>query len=62
MTDFSLIVNLIEAVGFPIFACCFMFYNNNKLIKELSKLNSILEILNDRINRLEDKKGSEKNQ
>lgn len=40
----------ISSVGFPIFACCYMFYLNNKLTEKISELNATLEAIKDRIN------------
>lgn len=36
-------VNIIGTVGFPIFACCVMFWQNNKLQETLKDLTVTLE-------------------
>lgn len=41
--DFNEITQLIGAFGFPIFACCVMFYQNNKLQETLKDLAVTLE-------------------
>ena len=47
------ITQLISSVGFPISACCVMFYQNNKLQDTLNEISKTMVIMNDRINGLE---------
>lgn len=47
------ITQLISSVGFPISACCVMFYQNNKLQSTLNEISKTMVVMNDRINDLE---------
>lgn len=44
----------VQSVGFPIAACCVMFYQNSKMQKILSDLSIALNTLNNRIEEIED--------
>lgn len=49
------IVTAISSVGFPIVACCVMFWQNNKLQSTLSDISATMQVMSDRINDLENK-------
>lgn len=51
--DITTISQLIGSVGFPIAACCVMFYQNNKLQQTLSDLSKTLSTMNERISDIE---------
>ena len=40
--DFNTIISAVSAVGFPIVACCVLFYQNNKLSETINQLNVTL--------------------
>lgn len=44
---------IISTVGFPIFACCVMFFQNSKMQETLSNLNVTMQSLVDRIESIE---------
>ena len=46
--DYTEILNAISTVGFPIACCCYMVFNNNKTLQELSKaVNSLHTLINE---------------
>lgn len=47
------IITIISTVGFPIFACCVMFYQNNSLQKTLSDIQLTMQKMADSIDDLE---------
>lgn len=47
------ITQLIGSVGFPIAACCVMFFQQNKLQETLTHLTATLQTMSDRINDIE---------
>ena len=51
--DITTISQLIGSVGFPIAACCVMFYQNTKLQETLSDLSKTLSTMNERISDIE---------
>lgn len=52
--DITQITQLITTVGFPIACCVVMFYQNGKLQETLTTMSSSLELMNERISKLED--------
>ncbi len=52
--DIEILTNLIGSVGFPIAACCVMFYQNSKLQETLSELTKTLVLMSERIENIED--------
>lgn len=48
------IVTLIQGVGFPIAACVFLFLEYKKLTQTLSDLTSTLQVMNSRLDCIED--------
>lgn len=58
--ELDILTNLIGSVGFPIAACCVMFYQNSKLQSTLSELTKTLVLMSERIENLEDKIEGEK--
>lgn len=58
--DASTLTSLISSVGFPIAACCVMFYQNSELQKTLTELTKTLATMNDRISNIEDEIGGVK--
>lgn len=52
--DATVISQLIGSVGFPIFACIVMFYQNNKLQDTLNRLTETLSTMNERISDIEE--------
>ena len=56
----DLIVELINSVGFPIFACVYLAKNNEKLGESITELSVTLKAIDTRLHRLEmeDKKGT----
>ena len=53
--DVSSITQLISNVGFPIAACCVMFYQNSKLQDTLSNISATMQVLTNKITDLERK-------
>ena len=51
--DMQAIVSLISSVGFPIFACLYLFKLFQDLQKTLSEINVTLQVMNERIGDLE---------
>lgn len=51
--DVTVISQLIGSVGFPIAACCVMFYQNSKLQQTLADLTKTLATMNDRLSDVE---------
>ena len=51
--DANTLTQLISNVGFPIAACCIMFYQNGQLQKTLQELSNTLQIMNERVNDME---------
>lgn len=51
--DITTFSQLIGSVGFPIAACCVMFFQNNKLQQTLSELSKTLSSMNERISDIE---------
>ena len=51
--DINTISQLIGSVGFPIAACCVMFFQNSKLQQTLSDLSKTLSSMNERISDIE---------
>jgi hypothetical protein len=57
--DFGTIQTFISVVGFPIFACCMMFVQNNKLQDTLKDISVTMQKMADGIQDLESKEGEE---
>lgn len=57
--DITAITTLISSVGFPIAACCVMFYQNSKLQETLQQVTLTMQSLVEKVNDIEDniKKG-----
>lgn len=56
------IVNVISTIGFPIFACIYIFKNNEKLISVINELSITLKGIDTRLEILErSNKNNEKN-
>ncbi len=53
--DLNEIVNVLGNGFFPIAACAFMFYQNNKLSNTLAQLSTTLSGINQRLDNIEDK-------
>ena len=51
--DVNTITQLISGVGFPIAACVYMAWNNEKLQKTLSDLTNTLTLMNERLKDVE---------
>ena len=49
------IITIISTVGFPIFACCVMFWQNSNLQKKLSDIQITMQKMADNITALDDK-------
>lgn len=52
--DVNLISTLIGSVGFPIAACCIMFYQNSKMQETLTELTKTLSTMNERLSDVEE--------
>ncbi len=50
------IITIISTVGFPIFACCVMFYQNNSLQKTLGDIQLTMQKMADSLDDLEGKR------
>ncbi len=55
--DINTLTSLIGSLGFPIVACCVMFYQNSELQKTLTELTKTLTTMNERISSIEDEIG-----
>lgn len=53
--DVSAITQLINSVGFPIVCCGVLFWNNYKLTSTITELTSTLKVIDERIEKLENK-------
>lgn len=51
--DPSMLINVISSVGFPIFACCVMFTQNNKLQDTLKEISVTMQKMADEISDLD---------
>ena len=51
----EVMITLINTVGFPIAACIFMAYQNNKLNETITKLTSTLAVIDKRLEDLEER-------
>lgn len=52
--DVNTISTLIGSLGFPIAACCIMFYQNSKMQETLTELTKTLTTMNERLSDVED--------
>ena len=59
--DFEVISQLIGSVGFPIAACCVMFYQNSKMQETLSNIATAMSSMTDKIRDIETKLNKEEN-
>lgn len=59
--DFDVISQLIGSVGFPIAACCVMFYQNSKMQETLSSIAAAMSSMTDKIRDIETKLNKEEN-
>ena len=57
--DFEVISQLIGSVGFPIAACCVMFYQNSKMQQTLSSIATAMSSMTDKIRDIETKLNKE---
>lgn len=57
--DFEVISQLIGSVGFPIAACCVMFYQNSKMQETLSSIAAAMSSMTDKIRDIETKLNKE---
>ena len=53
--DYSSITSAISAVGFPIVACCVMWYQNSKMQETLNNVNVSMQNLANEINDIKQK-------
>lgn len=53
--EVSELIQIISTVGFPIFACCVMFYQNNSLQKTLGDIQVTMQKMADNIADLDGK-------
>lgn len=53
--DFEVISQLIGSVGFPIAACCVMFYQNSKMQETLSSIATAMASMTERLKDIEAK-------
>lgn len=51
--DINSVTTLIGSLGFPIAACCVMFYQNSKLQETLNELSKTLTSMNERLTDIE---------
>lgn len=51
--DAGVVTQIISTVGFPIAACCVMFYQNGKLQDTLTELTKTLSTMNERLSDVE---------
>ena len=54
-TNVSEITQLVNSVGFPIVCCGVLFWNNYKLTSTITELTSTLKVIDERIEKLENK-------
>ena len=54
-TNVSEITQLINSVGFPIVCCGVLFWNNYKLTSTITELTTTLKVIDERIEKLENK-------
>lgn len=54
-TNVNEITQLINSVGFPIVCCGVLFWNNYKLTSTITELTSTLKVIDERIEKLENK-------
>lgn len=59
--DFEVISQLIGSVGFPIAACCVMFYQNSKMQETLTSIATAMASMTDKIRDIETKLNKEEN-
>ena len=59
--DFEVISQFIGSVGFPIAACCVMFYQNSKMQETLSSIAAAMSSMTDKIRDIETKLNKEEN-
>lgn len=59
--DFEVISQLIGSVGFPIAACCVMFYQNSKMQETLTSIATAMASMTDKIRDIETKLDKEEN-
>ena len=59
--DFEVISQLIGSVGFPIAACCVMFYQNSKMQQTLSSIAAAMSSMTDKIRDIETKLNKDEN-
>lgn len=59
--DFEVISQIIGSVGFPIAACCVMFYQNSKMQETLSSIAAAMSSMTDKIRDIESKLNKEEN-
>lgn len=59
--DFEVISQIIGSVGFPIAACCVMFYQNSKMQETLSSIATAMSSMTDKIRDIETKLNKEEN-
>ena len=59
--DFEVISQLIGSVGFPIAACCVIFYQNSKMQETLSSIATAMSSMTDKIRDIETKLNKEEN-
>lgn len=57
--DFEVISQIIGSVGFPIAACCVMFYQNSKMQETLSSIATAMASMTDKIRDIETKLNKE---
>lgn len=57
--DFEVISQLIGSVGFPIAACCVMFYQNSKMQETLTSIATAMASMTDKIRDIETKLNKE---
>lgn len=53
MDTYTVLINAIGSLGFPIVACCVMFYQNSNLQKTLTDLSNTLTSMNERLSDVE---------
>lgn len=57
--DFEVISQIIGSVGFPIAACCVMFYQNSKMQETLTSIATAMASMTDKIRDIETKLNKE---
>ncbi|MBP3928655.1 MAG: hypothetical protein J6D47_03665 [Peptostreptococcaceae bacterium] len=53
--DVNEVTQLVNSVGFPIVCCGVLFWNNYKLTSTITELTSTLKVIDERIEKLENK-------